>query len=52
MTYLLDLVFNAMVMVIGLQDLDTPTNMERLKQNLKVLFQGTVSRILLAIPRN
>ena len=36
MTYLLELVFNAMVMVIGLQDLDTPTNMERLKQNLKV----------------
>ncbi|CAI8033258.1 Protein fuzzy homolog [Geodia barretti] len=35
MTYLLELVFNAMVMVIGLQDLDTPTNMERLKQNLK-----------------
>ena len=36
MTYLLELVFNAMVMVIGLQDLDTPINMERLKQNLKV----------------
>ena len=36
MTYLLDLVFNAMVMVIGLQELDSVTNVERLKQNLKV----------------
>ena len=36
MTHLLDLVFNDMVMVIGLQELDSVTNVERLKQNLKV----------------
>ena len=36
MTYLLDLLFNAMVMVIGLQELDTVTNVERLMQSLKV----------------
>ena len=36
MTHLLDLVFNAMVMVIGLQELDSVANVERLKQNLKV----------------
>ena len=41
MTYLLDLIFNAMVMVIGLQELDSPTHIERLKQRFKVrLFSG------------
>ena len=49
MTYLLELVFNAMVMVIGLQDLDTPTNMERLKQNLKVYTVNFVFQILRTI---
>ena len=36
MTYLLELVFNAMVMVVGLQELDSTSNIERLKQNMKV----------------
>ena len=36
MTHLLDLVFNAMVLVIGLQELDSISNVERLKRDLKV----------------
>ena len=36
MTYLLELVFSAMVLVLGLQELDAVQNVERLKRDLKV----------------
>ena len=35
-SYLLDLVFNAMVLLVGLHELETITNVERLKQDIRV----------------